>query len=126
MSTDTPKSAVTETRHFEVTCRRGIIESCEVWDEFTSRTHGVRSLSAAEVKFREHGWQLHADGTASCPECLRAWDEGLDLPHEDVKGVDPALDPDEVPDVDEWEAAQRDAAVAADVEAVQQLDGVAQ
>ena len=85
-----PETAVTETRTFEVRCRREITERClgsaqrDNFDEITS-------ISSAEAAFRADGWQLHGDGTASCPECLAVWEGTTDVEAE----PEPEEDPDE-------------------------------
>lgn len=95
MSTDTT-SPVRETREFRIHCRRKIVDGCEIFDEVTSTGHGIRSIAAAEAAFREAGWTLHTDGTASCPVCLDAWENGIEPPTDHA-------DPDEIHGLDEPE-----------------------
>lgn len=99
-----PESAVTETRTFTVECRRTITDRCRGWDE--EEGDDVRSISAAEAALRDSGWRLHGDATASCPECIDAWENGIDRP---IDAPDVKRDPEEVPDPNEWEAAQAEA-----------------
>lgn len=60
-------TAVTEYRTWSVNCRAELVIECHGHCNVTPPD--ATSTATAEAAFRDRGWKLHSDGTATCPVC---------------------------------------------------------